>query len=108
MAKVSNKILNNIKKYLNEINKICPIDKAYLFGSYVKGSQNKNSDIDLAIFSRKITDKNQIEYMILFFTKISGYNMDLQPIAFSLYDYFDDGNDFIKNEIKNRGVEIKV
>jgi hypothetical protein len=44
--------------------------------------------------------------MTLFLTKIAKYKLDIQPIAFSWKDYITEENDFIKNEIKKKGIEI--
>ena len=46
--------INKIKKEIVPILKENNVKKAGLFGSYVKGSQNKNSDIDILIESDKL------------------------------------------------------
>ena len=38
-----------INIFLKEAEKICNINFAYLFGSYARGEENENSDIDIAI-----------------------------------------------------------
>lgn len=92
-----------VKKYLLEINKLYPIDIAILYGSYASGRLRKGSDIDLAIFSKKITDYNRLKIMKQYLTRIYKYKMDFQPIAFNIKDYTNDENDFIRDEIKKRG-----
>ena len=42
---------NEIKKKLEPIFKNAPIKKAILFGSYAKGEQHSNSDVDIVIDS---------------------------------------------------------
>ena len=40
-----------VKKYIKKLKKRYRIDEIILFGSYAKGTQTKDSDIDLAIIS---------------------------------------------------------
>lgn len=106
MAKVSSKIRESINDYLKEIDRICPVEKAVLFGSHASGHPREGSDIDLAIFSEKIDDYNRLKFMTIFLTKIAKYKLDLQPLGFAFNDYLDDSNDFVANEIKKKGIEI--
>ena len=43
------------------------VQKAYLYGSYAKGKNNENSDIDIAVFLQSLLDpiQTQIEMLIL-------------------------------------------
>ena len=43
--------IEEIREKLNPIFKAAPIKKAILFGSYAKGEQNANSDVDIVIDS---------------------------------------------------------
>ena len=63
MAKnrIDKEILKSIKKYLEKISQHYKIDAVYLFGSYAKGTQTENSDIDLAIVSKDV--KNRLDDM---------------------------------------------
>lgn len=51
MAKNKNLIKKTIKQYINELEKLIIVEKAILFGSWIKGTADEYSDIDLAIFS---------------------------------------------------------
>ncbi|MBU0567843.1 nucleotidyltransferase domain-containing protein [bacterium] len=106
MDRVSSKIRKTINEYLREVDHICPVEKAVLFGSHASGCVRERSDIDLAIFSKKINAHNRLKFMTVFLTKIGKYKLDLQPLAFTFDDYLDDSNDFIANEIKRKGIEI--
>lgn len=75
----------NIKKDIDNFifilnsNKI-KIDKIILFGSYAKGKNNKNSDIDLAVISNEF-GKDQIDEM-MFLSKLSWQASDrIESIA---------------------------
>lgn len=41
------------QSYLSEALKMFPVGMAYLYGSYVKGTQNSSSDIDIALVLKK-------------------------------------------------------
>ncbi|MDD2216400.1 MAG: nucleotidyltransferase domain-containing protein [Eubacteriales bacterium] len=40
---------DKLKEFINEIDREYPIELAYLFGSYAKGTENSQSDIDIAL-----------------------------------------------------------
>ncbi|MBP1638043.1 MAG: polymerase beta domain protein region [Bacteroidetes bacterium] len=44
------------KTYKKLVNNYLPVSSMYLYGSYAKGTQNANSDIDVAIFIEKSSD----------------------------------------------------
>ena len=51
MVTISKELLNIINNYVLELSKEININKVILFGSYAKGTNHEDSDIDLAIFS---------------------------------------------------------
>ena len=53
---IDKKILNSIHEYTNEIKKHYNITAIILFGSYAKGTENENSDIDIAVISEDFDD----------------------------------------------------
>jgi predicted nucleotidyltransferase len=106
MAKVNALVLKKIQEYVSEINSICQVDKAVLFGSYAKGMQKKDSDIDIAIFSKKINDSNRHKYNSLFLKHILRFRLDIQPVVFNTREYASPANSFIADEIKKRGKVI--
>ena len=106
MAQIPENILGVIQKYINEVSKEIIIDKVIIFGSYTQNLYNKDSDIDLAIFSRVFTDNSKIKNMSFLMSKTSGLGIDLQPQAFTMEDY-ENPEGFIK-EIVNTGIEIQV
>lgn len=48
---INKEILNSINKYVKEIKKKYNVSTIILFGSYAKGTENEDSDIDIAIVS---------------------------------------------------------
>jgi len=108
MAKIKAEIVETLQRYLNDVEGVCHVDKAFVFGSYAKGNAGKNSDIDMAIFSRNINDKNRIEVMARVIALIAKFKLDIQPVVFSYDDYFSEENDFISNEVRKNGFELRV
>jgi predicted nucleotidyltransferase len=106
MAKKKAEIIRLVKQYLKEAESVCPVDKAVLFGSYAHGKAKKESDIDIAIFSRKVTDKNRLETMSRLIMLIAKLKLDIQPVVFPYADYLSGENDFISEEIKKKGLEV--
>ncbi|MDP2166889.1 MAG: nucleotidyltransferase domain-containing protein [Thermodesulfovibrionales bacterium] len=106
MAKVRPSVIKKLRAYASDISEVCRIDKVVLFGSYAKGTQAKESDIDIAVFSREINNSNRHEYMSIFLKHILKYRLDIQPVAFNLKDYDSDSDDFILTEIKKKGIVI--
>ena len=49
-------ILDNINKFIEEIKKHYKITAIILFGSYAKGTENEDSDIDIAVISDDFDD----------------------------------------------------
>jgi len=47
-------IIKKLKKYAHIISKKLPVKKIILYGSYAKGLQTENSDIDIAVVLEKI------------------------------------------------------
>jgi len=106
MAEIKTEIINILRRYLKEVEKICHIEKAFIFGSYAHGRAGKHSDIDMAIFSRNVNDENRLEVMTEAVALINNFKLAIQPLVFSYDDYFSEDNDFICNEIKKNGLEL--
>jgi predicted nucleotidyltransferase len=104
MAEIPDKIKKSISSFLEEIQPICSLDKVFLYGSIVKGTAKKDSDIDLAIFTKSVNNINRHLIMTQIFKRISKYKLDIQPLVFSLEDYSKTDNTFVEQEIKNKGI----
>ena len=83
MAEINPLVKKKVSYFLNKLNEsgIKP-DKAYIFGSYSKGLENRLSDIDVAIISSDLTDDRFNERIRLM--KIA-YNIDsrIEPVPFN-------------------------
>lgn len=106
MVKVPESIQKIIEDYVQKINYQIPVKKAILFGSYAKGSYNANSDVDLAIFSNYFEKMEGVEAFKFLFMQTLDYNIDLQPLAFTVADYEQPIG--IAEEILKTGIEISI
>ena len=53
---INKDIINSINKFIEEIKKQYNVTAIILFGSYAKGTENENSDIDIAVISDDFDD----------------------------------------------------
>ncbi|MEK6552990.1 MAG: nucleotidyltransferase domain-containing protein [Bacteroidota bacterium] len=104
MVEIPTVIKNKLYVFLNELSKNnFKIDKAYLFGSYAKGTNNEWSDIDLAVVSEnfegnRLFDKDKIRK----FLAIVDY--DISPLPYRPEDFTED--DLFVKEIIQTGIRI--
>ncbi|WP_461256237.1 nucleotidyltransferase domain-containing protein [Treponema sp. R80B11-R83G3] len=95
-----------VRQYIADVQKAMPIDKVYLYGSYAKGAQRENSDVDICFFSQAFESRRTLDILTeLFYLKIK-YDKDLliEPNAFPLSE-LDNDNPFV-NEVLRTGTEI--
>lgn len=92
-----------VKKYISHLkDNQFNIQKAYIFGSYVKGKYHEDSDIDLAIVMNDLSNSflTQVELM-----KISRkFDARIEPHPFEESD-FNATNPFA-HEILNHGIQV--
>ena len=95
-----------VQQYIADVRKVMPIDKVYLYGSYAKGIQRENSDVDICFFSQAFESRHSLDILTeLFYLKIK-YDKDvlIEPNAFPVSALYND-NPFVK-EIIRTGREI--
>jgi predicted nucleotidyltransferase len=98
-------IKEDVVNYVKDVKKAMPIDRAYLYGSYAKGTAERDSDVDLCFFSHTFDDDDTIKIV----TKLLGLsgkyqNIDVEPHVFNTAELEND-NPFVK-EILRTGVEL--
>ncbi|HQE06217.1 MAG TPA: nucleotidyltransferase domain-containing protein [Tepidanaerobacteraceae bacterium] len=106
MVKIPRTVQKVLENYVLKIDKQIPVKKAILFGSYAKGTYNKDSDIDIAIFSDYFAGMEQVEAFKFLFLQTLDYDLDLQPLAFTVDDY--ENPKGIVEEIIKTGIEIEI
>lgn len=89
--------------YIDSISNKYSIRQAILFGSYAKGTNHDDSDIDIAIVINNVTDiiDTQIDLMKL----RRKVDLRIEPHAFMISD-FNNSNPVV-NEILKYGIVIK-
>jgi predicted nucleotidyltransferase len=107
MVEIPIAIKQSLDNYVAELTRSYHLNHVILFGSWAQGTPHKDSDIDLAIFSSDATDENRLELMADCLLKTLPYKLDIQPLVYPLADY-DSDNDFIREEIIARGIEIPI
>ena len=55
-------VIDIVKRYIAEISKKFDIQEVYLFGSYAKGTNDEDSDIDVAVVLK--SDTNSFDIMV--------------------------------------------
>jgi len=88
--------------------------KVILFGSYARGTANKDSDIDLLVilntdkfaktFKEKMERRTPISMALLDVNRV--FAMDIIVYSKGEFDYLKSKGDFFIEEIENTGVEL--
>lgn len=99
---VTESALNIAKKYLSSLPVELDIKRAYLFGSYVKGTQTEESDIDIAVVVGNMDDFFEIQMEL--FRRRRKIDLRIEPHAFDEEDFSE--NNPVAVEIMNSGIEI--
>ena len=103
--KISAQLKKEIFSYIGEIKKEIPISDVYLFGSYAKGTQDENSDVDIAVISTKFGKNYHKEGKWLQRKLWSSKFKNLDIVLYSPKD-FEGGFSPLLSEIKNFGFSI--
>jgi len=104
MAKKANKeIIKIVKRYIEEVSKDFAIDGAYLFGSYAKGTENRDSDIDVAIIMKNID--NRILTNGKLYNYSWGIDTRIEPHSMKLEEYHGKQS-LLSQEIRKYGIKI--
>ncbi len=102
-----NDALNKAKKFVVRLkNDGVAVESAFLFGSYAKGNQHKDSDIDVCIVSSKF-GKDYLDEMVDLRMKALKIDIRIEPIPFTPTDLSDPYSS-LATEIRNTGVPITL
>lgn len=102
---IDREIMQSIKKYIEKISEYYKIDAIILFGSYAKGTENEDSDIDIAIISEDFEDIIEDGAKLIGLTwKI---DTKIEPHPITKEDFENSSNPFVK-EVMDTGIELKV
>ena len=108
MAKIPPGIYKAVKDYVEKLKKEIPVDKVIIFGSYAKGTPRKDSDVDLAIFSKSFEGKKRVEAISYLLSRVTDYTYDLEPIGYPSGAYYNREDDPFVEEIIKTGIELDI
>ncbi len=99
---VENEILNSATKYANAVKKKYENSRIYLFGSQIKGNNNKDSDIDIAVVLKHFETKLDIQFELMRLRR----NIDsrIEPHPFREVEFV--SSDILANEVLLNGMKI--
>lgn len=69
-------VREQLNKYLEKVNSIVPIDEAYLIGSWARGEQKVDSDVDLLILSNSFSKMGYDERLKILYRFSVGIDFD--------------------------------
>lgn len=105
MAKtiISREIMKSIEKYIEKISQYYKIEAIILFGSYAKGTENEDSDIDIAVISSDFKNIIQDGADLIGFTWKIDTRIEPHPIRTE--DYENIATPFVQ-EVINTGIKV--
>ena len=105
MAKkiISREIMESIEKYIAKISQYYKIEAIILFGSYAKGTENEDSDIDIAVISSDFKNIIQDGADLIGFTWKIDTRIEPHPIRTE--DYENIATPFVQ-EVINTGIKV--
>lgn len=99
---VNQSIIETAKRYVQEIPESMDLKKAYLFGSFAKGAELEDSDIDIAIIVGKMDDFFAMQMQLMRLRR----KIDLRIEPHPIWDKdFNIQNPFAY-EIQKTGIEL--
>ncbi len=100
---IDGKIMESIKKYIEKISQYYKIEAIILFGSYAKGTENEDSDIDIAIISSDFSDIIEDGAKLIGLT----WKIDtrIEPHPITTEDYQKVSNPFVR-EVVDTGIKV--
>lgn len=100
---INEDIVSSINRFIEEIKKKYNVTAIILFGSYAKGTENENSDIDIAVISKDFNDIYDCMAILMGMTWDIDARIEPHPIL--LEEYENISTPFIK-EIIDTGIKV--
>jgi predicted nucleotidyltransferase len=99
-------VMDTVEKYVADVKNVYPIDKVYLYGSYARGTQSWDSDVDLCFFLRSLDSGRSADIGITLLGMTRKYDprICIEPRIFPASE-LDNDNPFVK-EVLRTGYEI--
>ncbi len=106
MSEIPVDIEKTLLDFIQNLKKEIGITSAIVFGSYAQSRWNKDSDIDIAVFSDFFSHKDRAESIAFLLNRTLNYDLDIQPIAFDSEDFENYKDNPFINEIVTTGIRI--
>ena len=100
---IDNEIIDSVNRFIEEIKKQYDVTAIILFGSYAKGTENEDSDIDIAIISSDFSDIIEDGAKLIGLT----WKIDtrIEPHPITTEDYQKVSNPFVR-EVVDTGIKV--
>ena len=99
---VNQSVIDTAKRYMQSIPESMELKRAFLFGSYAKGNEHSDSDIDIAIVVGKMDDFFSVQMQLMRLRRTIDLRIEPHPIG---EDDFNIQNPFAY-EIQKTGIEL--
>ena len=96
-------LMESIQKYIEKISQYYKIEAIILFGSYAKGTESEDSDIDIAIVSADFDDIYDCMAILMGMTWDIDARIEPHPIK---KKDFDEVSDYFVKEIIDTGIKV--
>jgi predicted nucleotidyltransferase len=103
VAERNDEVKKIVTYFLDEVRKKYSIDRAYLYGSFAKGTSNKWSDIDIAIISPDFSD-DLFEERLNLMQLAASIDDRIEPKPFKRELFV--RNDPLVDEIQKNGIQF--
>ncbi len=100
---ISKDILDTINKFIEEIKKHYNVIAIFLFGSYAKGTENEDSDIDIAVISDDFDDIYDCMAHLMGMTWDIDARIEPHPIK---KKDFEEVSDYFVKEVIDTGIKV--
>jgi uncharacterized protein len=101
---VDSAVLETAQKYLSQIPDDLGVSKAFIFGSYAKGQQREESDIDIAVVIKNMPDFFEAQMLLMRLRRNIDLRIEPHPIK---EEDFTIRNPFAF-EILHNGIELTI
>lgn len=95
------RVIEIAKQYVNQLPKKYKLKGAYVFGSHIKGTATKHSDIDLALVLN--TNKNLFDLTVELMNLRNDNFLEIEPHPFHAKDFYKSS---WADEIIGKGIQI--
>jgi len=101
-ARIDQNIINPVQEFVAEVKKNWHVDGVFLFGSFAKGAQHADSDIDIAIISRDFKEDRFDDMLQM---RMLRTDLRIEPHAIRTED-FNHRATALSNEIALTGIAL--